>query len=199
MFSAYTITKATTVAFVAALAGFVLPATAASVSTRVASPRPSLPSNAQAASVRIGQLFAPNAGTCGNADLTILQLGAAGRTYVVPHAGVITSWSFQTGPAIVPDLTLKVARRSGGGYTIIGQAVAGTQAANAVNTYKARIPVKAGEVIGIFEGGGDCASTTNNPVDVIGVAGGDLSPGTAAVFTTGGEQKVPVSAKIATR
>ncbi len=146
----------------------------------------------------IGQLFTPST-TCINPDLTVLQLGAKGRTYAVPKAGVITSWSFQTGSAIVPGLTLKVARPSGGGYTIMAQAKAGAQTANSVNTYKAKIPVKKGEVIGIFENGGDCVSITSSPIDVAGIAGGDLFPGTHAVFTTGGENKVPVSAKIRTR
>ena len=154
-------------------------------------------SSAQAASITIGQLFTPNL-SC-NQDLTVLQLGAVGRTYVVPRAGVITSWSFHTGTAIVPGLTLKIARPSGGGYTIVGQAKAGAQKANSVNTYKAKIRVKAGEVIGIFENGGFCTSMTSHPADVVGVAGGDLSRGTHAVLITAGENRVPVSAKIAPR
>ena len=120
-----------------------------------------LPAGAQAATVTIGQLFTPNFTTGCNEDLTILQLGASGRTYVVPKAGTITSWSFQTAASIVPDLKLKVARPSGGGYVITGQAKAGAQTANSVNTYKAKISVKAGEVIGIFENGGPCASDTS--------------------------------------
>lgn len=155
-----------------------------------------LPTTVEARSVTIGQLFTPTLG-CSPPDLTVLQLGAVGRTYVVPRTGMITSWSFETGTAIVPDLTLKVARPSGGGYRIAAQAVAGAQKANSVNTYKAKIRVKVGEVLGIFENGGDCASITTSPIDVVGQASGDLSPGTNAVFATVGEIKVPVSAKIA--
>jgi len=155
------------------------------------------PSAAEARTVTIGQLFTPTL-SC-NQDLTVLQLGAKGRTYRVPKAGVITSWSFETGATIVSNLTLKVARPSGGGYRITGQAKAGAETSNSVNTYKAKIPVKAGELIGIYENGGDCASITSSPLDVAAVAGGDLPPGTDDVFQTGGENKVPVSAKIRTR
>lgn len=155
------------------------------------------PSLAQAKTVTIGQLFTPNL-SC-NQDLTILQLGAAGRTYRVPKAGVLTSWSFKTGATIVPNLTLKVARPSGGGYLITGQDKAGTQTPNSVNTYKAKIPVKKGELIGVYENGGNCASITSSVLDVAALAPGDLPPGTDAVFETGGENKIPVSAKIKTR
>jgi hypothetical protein len=74
---------------------------------------------------------------------------------------VITSWSFNDGANTVPNLEFKVARKvSGDDYTIIGTSVAGTQAPNTVVSFPARISVQAGDVIGLYEGGGTCGSET---------------------------------------
>jgi hypothetical protein len=75
-----------------------------------------------------------------------------GNPYTVAAAGVITSWSFQTGSSAVPGLKLKVARPQSalGSYLFIGESAAGAQTPNAVNTYPANIPVRAGDTIGIY-------------------------------------------------
>jgi hypothetical protein len=115
------------------------------------------------ASVTIGQLFTPTSCVAG----TALQTGVSdGDSYTVPSPGVITSWSFDDGETIVPNLTFKVARRvSGDDYSIVGTSAAAAQTANTVSTYPARISVKAGDVIGEFEGGGDCGVSTTSASD----------------------------------
>lgn len=104
----------------------------------------------------IGQLFVPNSGGGCMGDFTFLQTGvAAGNSYTVPANGVITSWSFLTGSSVVPDLKLKVGRPlSNGNFLFIGEAVAGPQIPDTVNTYPANIPVKTGDVIGIHVNSG---------------------------------------------
>jgi len=108
-------------------------------------------SSAAAKSVTVGQLSTPSE-SCVAA--TLLQPGAAGTSYTVPKAGVITSWSFQDAGTINPGLKLKVARPTGTAdtYKIVGEDTAGTQTPNTVNTYPAHIPVRAGNFLGIYQG-----------------------------------------------
>jgi hypothetical protein len=123
---------------------------------------------------------------------------ASGTSYTVPKAGVITSWSFHDGSTPVTDLKLKVGRRAGGGmYKIVAEATAGTQTASMVNTYSAHIPVKRGDLIGIFDGGGSCYRLTANGMDSAVVANGDVAPGTTASFNSANGAKYPVSVKVA--
>ena len=155
-------------------------------------------SSAAAKSVTIGQLSTPNQ-SCVAA--TLLQPGAAGASYTVPKAGVITSWSFQDAGTINPGLKLKVARPTGTAdtYKIVAEDTAGTQTPNTVNTYSAHIPVRAGNFLGIYQGGGAiCATHTGNPADVFARDFGvDLLPGSRATFDNFDGAQIPVSAKVA--
>lgn len=157
-------------------------------------------SSASAAQLTVGQLFTPTLLCYGSGDqnFTLLVTGVAhGRSYTVPTSGVITSWSFEDGAATVPGLTLKVGRQVGAGrYKIVADAPAGRQVANSVNTYPANISVKAGDVIGIYENGGNCATETGNSLDTFGFAGGNVPSGTTAFFTASSEFKFPVSVKL---
>jgi hypothetical protein len=154
-------------------------------------------SSAAAKSVTIGQLSTPNQ-SC--VDATLLQPGAAGA-YTVPKAGVITSWSFQDAGTINPGLKLKVARPTGTAdtYKIVAEDTAGTQTPNTVNTYSAHIPVRAGNFLGIYQGGGAiCATHTGNPADVFARDFDvDLPPGSRATFDNFDGTQIPVSAKVA--
>jgi hypothetical protein len=153
---------------------------------------------AGAKTVRVGQLFTPDAG-CG--QYTYLQAGVgSGTSYIVPEPGVITSWSFQDAPhSTVSRLRLKVGRSAGSGmYKIVGSATAGAQKANSVNTYSAHIPVKAGDLIGIYtRGGGLCGDATSNGGDVLLAAFGNQMAGTTTSYDTLYYFKLPVSVKVA--
>jgi beta-lactam-binding protein with PASTA domain len=134
------------------------------------------------------------------ANSTLLQTGVdSGASYTVPKAGVVTSWSFDDGPTTVPGLKLKVGRSAGtvNTYKIVGEATAGTQTANAVNTYKTHIGVKAGDLIGIYENGGACFDRTNDPLDTLVAKSADVLPGSGPTLFAGGSgSKLPVSAKV---
>ncbi|MGN6169161.1 MAG: hypothetical protein ACTHQQ_13475, partial [Solirubrobacteraceae bacterium] len=70
----------------------------------------------------IGQLFKPTADCVGGFSSLVTGV-ASGTSYVVPKAGVITSWSWHAGAHPVLGLELKVGRSAGGGsYKIVGDA-----------------------------------------------------------------------------
>lgn len=154
-------------------------------------------SSANAHSVKVGQLFAPDA-SC-SADTTFLQTGvSSGKPYVVPSSGLITSWSFQDGASTVSYLKLKVGRPAGGGkYTIVGQSVAGAQTANAVNTYPAKIKVQKGDIVGIYEYGGTCRSTAGmTSADIDSFFQDDVLPGSTRTYAASAPARIPVSATL---
>jgi hypothetical protein len=138
-----------------------------------------IPMTATAKTVTVGQHFKPQDG-CNPG--TILQTGvSAGNSYVVPKAGVITSWSFHDTAMPVTGLKLKVGRSAGTGrYEIVGQATAGKQTPNFINTYKTHIPVHAGDLLGLYEdGGGDCATVISSSLDTyLYDVATDVAPGT---------------------
>jgi hypothetical protein len=151
--------------------------------------------------VKVGQLFTPT-GNCVTPGTALATGVASGRSYRVPKAGVITSWSFKDGATPVSGLKLKVGRKvSGHKYKIVGSATAGTQIANTVNTYTTHIRVKAGDVIGIYEGGaGNCDVVTSNSLDRFGWAGhADAARGTTRSFQPLRADKFPVSVRLKAR
>jgi hypothetical protein len=153
-------------------------------------------SSAKAQTVTVGQLFAPNL-SC--ATFTLLQTSvSSGTSYVVPAPGVITSWSFQTDSTPVTGLKLKVGHSVGGyDYMITREATAYTVISHTVNTYPASIPVQAGDLIGIYETGGDCAAHPLSASDVVAGTGMDAPPGTTTTFgTVDHGSRLPVSARV---
>jgi hypothetical protein len=146
----------------------------------------------------VGQNFPPN-GCVAFSNFTALQTKAVGTPYQVGTPGELVSWSFQTGSTPVPGLKLKVARPEGASFRIIGQAVAGTQVLNSINTYSAGIAVQAGDVIGIYFGAGSapCAKFTGDPSDEVQYLNGDPGLGVAATpFSSGTGRRFPVSANL---
>jgi hypothetical protein len=150
------------------------------------------------ASVTVGQLFTPTMVNC--AGITeVIQTGvASGNSYAVPSAGVITSWSFQENSTTVAGLKLKVARSpDGANFTFVGESTAGPQTPNTVNTYPARIPVQAGDEIGILEnGGGGCDTFTGAAGDTYASLAADTPPGETAPLMPGDSLKIPVAATV---
>lgn len=131
------------------------------------------------ATTTIGQLFAPTY-VCSAGPYTYLQTGVAdGNPYVIPHDGVITSWTFRSGATVVTGLKLKVGHLGTDGYVIDAEATAGAQTARAENTYPASIPVVAGQMIGIGHNGGNCATQTIEAGDQAAFKVADVGPGGA--------------------
>jgi hypothetical protein len=153
---------------------------------------------ASASASTVGQLFEPTFASCGAG--TFLQTGAAsGNSYTIPETGTITSWSFQTNGNVVPELELKVARPLGAEeYEIVGSSAAGSESPSSVNTYPASIPVHAGDVIGIYEGGGGCVSVTGESADTYAWISATNEPfGSIATYEPITSDRTPVSVEVA--
>jgi hypothetical protein len=102
------------------------------------------------AAVLVGTTFTPTDvfGTLG-APGTLIQSGSPANSYTVPTNGVITSWSFRAAAGTTPPLKLKVVRPAGGDdFTTVGDSQLATPTASSLNTWPARISVKAGDLIG---------------------------------------------------
>jgi hypothetical protein len=93
---------------------------------------------------------------------------------------------------------LKVGRPAGGGkYLIVGESSAAGQTPNSLNTYSASIPVQAGDLIGIYQNGGDCAIPTGDAQDTAVFLAGDQAPGASpAEFSPLFKSIFPVQATI---
>jgi hypothetical protein len=134
------------------------------------------------AATQVGQTFDPSGGTC--PDFTVFQTGSPGNAYVVPGAGVITSWSFFAAAGPPPAVRLKVGREVGPNqFTVVGHSANEAIAPSGLRTFPTRVPVQAGDVIGFFHpapGGSSCLGT---PGFTVQGAPGDLQPGTTATFS----------------
>jgi Ca2+-binding RTX toxin-like protein len=143
------------------------------------------PAAAGAAST-IGQTFPPAAG--GSSNLTNLQSTSPGNLYAAPSDGVITSWSFHSGPnpAELPDqMKLEVARPAGLNlFLSVGESKVEAPALDALSTFDTRIPVKAGDVIGFwFDNGGlNAASGRAAPGYALHYFAGDRPPGSTDTY-----------------
>jgi hypothetical protein len=143
------------------------------------------------AATTLGSTFVPT-GNCGT-DTTYIQTVSGGQPYSAPYSGVITSWSFQPPGTEVPTtIKLKVGRVPPGAdltnnvsITIIGESAPQTPSGSGLNTFPTRIPVQAGDDIGIY---------VNAPAIVVHSCNfdgaytdhfgdGDIAPGTTETFT----------------
>jgi hypothetical protein len=154
---------------------------------------------AASASVTIGPLTPPTI-TCLSlgGSATFLQLGLGGGTpNTVPFNGVITAWQVRSGDNPMSNLVFKVGRATtpAGSYTIVGETIAGPQTPNAVSTTPARIPVHAGDVIGMAVHSGDCLANGSTG-DSLGSAGGDVPPGDTQNFADDTQERLPIAAVV---
>jgi hypothetical protein len=154
-------------------------------------------STSSATTATVGQLFTPGINCVG--PFTYLQTASpsGGTSYVIPFDGVITSWAWHAGATPVTGLKLKVGHAVGGGQFVIdAEAPAGSQTPNAATSYPAKIPVQAGEIIGITQNGGSCAS------EDVGYAitfwTGDVPPSSNPVTptATNSDRALPVQATV---
>ena len=138
-----------------------------------------LPFSASAAT-QIGHTFTPGPTDC-SGGFAWLQGVSAGGQYDAPSDGVITTWSHQASSS-PPQLGLKVARPEGATvYTIVGESTVKTPVADQLNTYSVRIPIQAGDVIGVY-----LATTGPCFAEQVGYAAhialGDAPPGFMGTF-----------------
>jgi hypothetical protein len=129
------------------------------------------------AGTTVGETFQPDTSgaTCNvnpGQEWNVLQTGrASGPSYAVPSAGVLTSWSFESGAADASDTTMnmRVFRPTGvpQEYTAVadGSPLQTIQHGSGLNTFPTRIAVQAGDYVGIRSTTGVCAHNTGNASD----------------------------------
>ena len=128
--------------------------------------------SASSAATQVGQTVDPSSSFCSQ-NTTWLQSTSPSNQYVVPTDGVITSWSFLGGSIAPSQLKLKVGHVGTTSLTIVGESAPENPAANSLNTFSARVPVHALDVIGFYwpSPSARCANTS--------------APGYTEVFTNG--------------
>ena len=142
------------------------------------------------ADVTVGQVAPPNPESyCNLGPTDTIQLAVAeGNSYVVPQAGILTSWSTSAGPGVEQSLALKVYRPvSGTTYSVIGQDGPRALVPSVLNTFPIDIPVQAGDVIGMNDGEAilhhdACSFFTDEAGDVSGGLPGDAADGALLSF-----------------
>ncbi len=127
---------------------------------------------AASASTTIGFLGTPTGSTCGpNNPLIQGATGVGTNPYTVPTGGgVITAWGTRTG-ATAGEVKFKVMRLLPGGefkYLVVAEDVYRKVKANESPEFTGvRIPVQAGDVIGLATTGTNCFAASANPIDRI--------------------------------
>jgi hypothetical protein len=127
---------------------------------------------AASASTTIGFLGTPTGSTCGaNNPLIQGATGVGTNPYTVPSGGgVITTWQTRTGTA-AGEVKFKVMRLLPGGefkYLVVAEDVYRKVKANESPEFTGvRIPVQAGDVIGLVTTGTNCYAVSANPIDRI--------------------------------
>jgi hypothetical protein len=118
------------------------------------------------AATKLGQTFVPTyANSCtGAPDWESLQTsGVSGPSSQAPSAGVLTSWSFEAGSQTTV-LTMRVFRPTATPnqfQTIAdGSDLQTIAPASGAHTFPTRIPVQAGDFVGIRSTTGECAAVT---------------------------------------
>jgi hypothetical protein len=146
------------------------------------------------AATSLGETFTPDY-TCG--QNIFLQTASPQNGYVVPAAGVITSWSHEAAPSqYVQEGKLAVGRAaSGAELEIVGLSREESIQPGQLNAFPTRIPVSAGDVIGLRNNSSG-ARCIDLPAAGYTLAYGDadLAVGTTAPFTPDPNIKLDVAA-----
>jgi hypothetical protein len=136
------------------------------------------------AATHVGATFTPGTGnSCnGSPDFEWLQTGrASGPSYATPSAGVLTVWSFQADDAVQTVMTLRVFRPTATAHQhqVIadGSELQTIPASSGLHNFPTRVPVNAGDIIGIRSTSGECGVSTLNPGDTF-----DFNTGTATAI-----------------
>lgn len=114
-----------------------------------------------------------------------------------PRTGVITKATFNLPSAPVIPTVLKTFRSTGlpNGFTVVSES-ATIQVGGGLQTYPVRLPVTAGDLLGISSTLGVLLCSTGNAGDVVGSVAGIVGVGQSATFTPGTGTSVPVVATV---
>lgn len=147
-----------------------------------------LTAGSASAATTIGQNGAGGAGTTGAGTFIQTATGPGVPSYVVPGGGgVITSWSFSAGSTADEQDRLKVVRQTATAneFYVVGEGALETMTPSALNTFLVRIPVRAGDFLGLYTVDGNDSTV---PAHVTGntdayIANTDPSPNTTFTGT----------------
>ena len=158
-----------------------------------------VPAGAGAATT-VGSTFVPINFQCQD-NVWQLQTTSPSNQYVVPSAGVLTSWSHLAAPTNPPaDLKLEVGRTTTtpNQFLIVGVSVAKVPTADAMNTYAdISIPVQAGDLLGLHSSGinRNCGSLeTGYQVNYLGLT--DPVPGDFVTTAFTSDFRLDISATL---
>jgi hypothetical protein len=151
------------------------------------------------AATQVGLTFAPVTGCTIVESQTTIQRASAGNQYEIPSAGVITSWSVQSGSSPVMQAKLKLVRPAGGNaFTVVAESAAEVPSPG-TSTFATRIPVSGGELLGRssvygtndcdYHGGGGAQNVT-------GTIFGDPPVNSTNTYTAATNDNVDVSATL---
>ena len=100
-----------------------------------------------------------------------------------PSSGVITKATFNVPPAPTIPTVMKTLRPTGvvNEYTVISQSASINVGTGNV-AYDVRLPVTAGDLLGLYSGLGTLMCSTANASDIVAGVTGDIQPGTAATY-----------------
>jgi hypothetical protein len=113
----------------------------------------------------LGQTVTPSAPSAcsGFPDFEIVQESRGGVSSAAPAAGVITSWSFLAGPS-ASNIELRVFHKLTATDTWQPVTAAGTlqtvAADSGLHVYPTRVPIAAGDFVGLHTAGGGCYANT---------------------------------------
>lgn len=149
---------------------------------------------AAGAATTVGKTFTPDESCLVNT--TFLMSGVPGFT--VPSDGVITSWSFQAPATFVPSaIKLKMARPAGGNdFTIVGESDPESPAVSQLNSFPTRIPVLAGDIVGLHTASPDLRFCGHTLVSTTyhRLQNADPPPGTTATFMPDADFEIDTAA-----
>ena len=153
------------------------------------------------AAVSLGDISGGGNQSCSVANSPNLNTSAP---YVVPSSGVITSWSNKARSGSGQQLKFKVFRGSPAppSFVTVGESPLTDIAASTENTFNVRIPVAAGDFIGLTTGPNsanaapDCFFQTGSASDTYFERGQDSPLGTPAAFNAVPGNRVNVAARL---
>jgi hypothetical protein len=143
--------------------------------------------NASAAT-EVGSTCTASTATTGASIVQTAQAGGSPLPLAVPSAGVITKWkiSLVPGPYALPE-QLKVYRRTASPkqFQVVGESAFAT-VLSGPNSFDTRVPVEAGDLIGLFGGASEIGTLfceTGAAGDNIAALGGSSPVGSTATVT----------------
>jgi hypothetical protein len=154
-----------------------------------------------ASAVTVGQVGkGPATDACSEAFDLVQPTVTSGTSYVVPSTGGVTNWTVttwstdprgQTGQSMAVKFFRLVSGPAT--YQVVGHE-GPHPLAPTLNTFQANFQVKAGDVLGVHTGGGECAF--DSPGEHILYSPTDLADGASAPFLTDQPYRVNASAQV---